>query len=54
MVDGALQPLGTATVTAPLEMPPAGAVYVKVMVRPLWLAETALIDADMVPAPSAA
>jgi hypothetical protein len=26
VVDGALQPLGTATVTAPLEMPPAGAV----------------------------
>ena len=28
--------------------------YVKVTVRPVWLAETALIDADIVPPPSAA
>ena len=54
VVDGALQPLGTASVTEPLEMPPVGAVYVKVIVRPVWFAETVLIDADIVPAPSAA
>ena len=53
-MEGAVQPLGTVTVTAPLEMPPAGAVYVNVIVRPVWLAETRLIDAEIVPAPSAA
>ncbi len=35
-------------------MPPAGAVYVKVIVRPVWFAETTLIDAPIVPPPSAA
>src|SRR5438067_11503215 len=35
-------------------MPPAGAVYVKVTVRPVWLAETALFEPVVVPAPSAA
>ena len=54
MVDGALQPLGIASVTEPLEMPPAGAVYVKVIVRSVCDAETALIEAPIVPAPSAA
>jgi hypothetical protein len=54
VVEGALQPLGTASVTEPLEMPPVGAVYVKVIVRPVCDADTALIDGDMVPDPSAA
>ena len=40
--------------TDPFEIPPVAAVYVKVMVRPVWLAETALIEADIVPSPSAA
>ena len=53
-MEGALQPLGTTTVTVPLEMPPAAAVYVKVIVRPVWLAETALVPLDIVPEPSAA
>jgi hypothetical protein len=54
VVDGALQPAGTATLTDPLEMPPAGAVYVQVIVRPVWLAETLLVPLAMVPEPSAA
>jgi len=54
VVDGALQPLGTARVTEPLEIPPAGAVYVKVIVRPVWLAETPLVPLAIVPVPSAA
>jgi len=53
-VDGALQPLGTTSVTLPLEIPPVGAVYVNVIVRPVWLAETALVPVVSVPAPSAA
>jgi hypothetical protein len=54
VVDGVLQPAGTATLTEPFEMPPAGAVYVKVTVRPVCAAETTLIEAPIVPAPSAA
>jgi hypothetical protein len=54
VVDGALQPAGTATLTEPLEMPPAGAVYVHVIVRPVWLAETLLVPLVIVPEPSAA
>ena len=54
VVEGALQPLGTASVTEPLERPPVGAVYVKVIVRPLWLADTLLVPLVIVPAPSAA
>jgi hypothetical protein len=54
VVDGGLQPLGTASVTEPLEMPPVGAVYVKVIVRPVWLAETTVIEAPIVPEPSTA
>src|SRR5919204_668922 len=54
VVEGALQPLGTASVTAPLERPPVGAVYVKVIVRPVWLADTVLIEGVIVPEPSAA
>ena len=40
--------------TDPLESPPVGAVYVKVIVRPLWLAETTLVPEPIVPEPSAA
>jgi hypothetical protein len=54
VVDGALQPAGTTSVTAPFEMPPAGAVYVHVIVRPVWLAETLLVPLAIVPEPSAA
>ena len=54
VVEGALQPLGIASVTEPFEIPPAGAVYVNVIVRPVCEAETTLIDAPIVPAPSAA
>src|ERR671935_255178 len=41
-------------VSEPLEMPPVAAVYVKVIVRPVCDAETLLIEADIVPEPSAA
>src|SRR5690242_9155427 len=54
VVEGALQPAGIASVTDPFEMPPASAVYVKVIVRPVCEAETALMDAPIVPEPSAA
>jgi hypothetical protein len=54
VVDGAVQPLGTTSVTVPFEIPPVAAVYVKVTVRPAWLAETLLIDAPIVPEPSPA
>ena len=54
VVDGALQPLGTATVTELFEMPPAGAVYVKVIVLPVDPTATELVSAASVPAPSAA
>jgi len=35
-------------------MPPAAAVYVKVIVRPVWLAETLLVPLAIVPEPSPA
>ena len=54
MVDGALQPAGTTRVTEPFEMPPAGAVYVKVSVLPVWLADTPVVGVVSVPEPSAA
>ena len=54
VVEGAFHPPGTTTVTEPFEMPPAAAVYVKVIVRPVWLAETTLVPLDIVPEPSAA
>ena len=54
MVEGALQPAGTASVTEPLEMPPTAAVYVNVIVRPVWLAETFDVPVVSVPEPSAA
>ena len=37
-----------------MDMPPVATVYVNVIVRAVWLAETALIDGDIVPAPSGA
>ena len=40
--------------TAPLTMPPAAAVYVKLIVRPVCDAETLLIEAAIVPEPFAA
>src|SRR5919199_4551357 len=52
--EGALQPDGTSIVTAPLEIPPVGAVYVKVIVRPVCPAETALVPVVSVPPPSPA
>ena len=54
VVDGALQPLGTSSVTVPLEIPPAAAVYVNVIVRPVWLAETLVVGVVSVPEPSGA
>ena len=54
MVEGALQPAGTTTVTVPLLIPPAGAVYVKVIVRPVCEALTTEVGVVSVPAPSAA
>jgi hypothetical protein len=54
VVDGALQPLGTATVTAPFEMPPPAAVYVNVIVLPVEATGTEDVDDVSVPAPSAA
>ena len=53
-MDGAVQPVGTASVTEPFDVPPVAAVYVKVTVRPVWLAETLLIPVVKVPEPSAA
>ena len=40
--------------TLPFDIPPVAAVYVKVIVRPVWLAETTLVPLDSVPVPSAA
>ena len=54
VVEGALQPLGTTSVTLPFEIPPAAAVYVNVIVLPVWPAETLLVPLDIVPDPSAA
>src|SRR6266542_4131117 len=54
VVEGALQPVGTATVTEPLFMPPVAAVYVRVIVFPVDAAETKPGDGDIVPDPSAA
>ena len=54
VVEGAVQPLGTVSVTAPFESPPVAAVYVNVIVRPVWLAETVLVGVVSVPEPSAA
>src|SRR5947209_19973293 len=54
VVDGALQPLGTTSVTAPLERPPVAAVYVKVIVFPVEALFTAPVPVVSVPEPSAA
>ena len=42
------------TVTAPRPLPPAAAVYVNVIVRPVCDAETLVVDAVSVPEPFAA
>jgi hypothetical protein len=54
VVDGALQPLGTSSVTEPPEMPPAAAVYVNVIVFPLEPFATFDVGVVSVPVPSAA
>ena len=54
VVEGALQPLGTTTVTEPLESPPVAAVYVNVSVLPFDEADTFDVDVVSVPEPSAA
>ncbi len=53
-MDGALQPLGTASVTVPLDVPPVAAVYVKVIVFPVEALFTAPVPVVKVPEPSAA
>jgi hypothetical protein len=53
VVDGAVHPTGTATVTAPLFMPPVAAVYVKVIVFPVEVAKTDDVGVVNVPEPSA-
>jgi hypothetical protein len=53
VVDGALQPLGTATVTLPFERPPAAAVYVNVIVFPVDALLTEPVGVVSVPDPSA-
>src|SRR5207244_1922565 len=50
---GALQPGGTASVTAPFTVPPEAAVYVNVMVLPAEFAETFVVGVVRVPLPSA-
>ena len=54
VVEGALQPAGTTQVTEPFEIPPVGAVYVNVIVRPAWDAETLVVGVVTVPEPSTA
>jgi hypothetical protein len=41
-------------VTVPFDIPPAAAVYVNVIVRPVWPAETLVVGVVRVPEPSAA
>src|ERR671935_1840053 len=53
-MDGAVHAAGTSRVTRPPDTPPVAAVYVKVIVRPVWLADTAVGEAVIVPLPSAA
>ena len=45
VVEGALQPVGTATVTDPFESPPVAAVYVNVIVLPVEAVLTELEEA---------
>jgi hypothetical protein len=54
VVEGELQPVGTTSVTEPLEMPPVAAVYVKVIVFPVELRTTVVVGVVNVPEPSAA
>ena len=54
VVLGALQPVGTASVTAPSFRPPVAAVYVKVIVFPVDPAETLVVGVVRVPVPFAA
>src|SRR5438128_476090 len=54
VVLGALHPDGTPTDTAPLVMSPPVAVYVKVTVFPVELADTFVVGVVRVPVPSAA
>jgi hypothetical protein len=53
VVDGADQPLGTSSVTAPFVSPPVAAVYVNVIVCPAVPARTVEVPLVSVPAPSA-
>src|ERR671936_1150519 len=54
LVVGAVQPDGTVTVTVPFASPPASAVYVKTIVRPVAPAATEEVSGEIVPVPSAA
>jgi hypothetical protein len=54
VVEGALQPLGTVSSTAPVDIPPVAAVYVKMIVLPVWEALAFELSGDIVPEPSAA
>src|SRR5579872_1521709 len=54
VVDGALHPVGTTSVTLPPDIPPVAAVYVNVIVLPDELAERSAVDADIEPVPSGA
>ncbi len=53
-VVGAVQPAGTVRSTSPLLMPPAAAVYVKVIVWPPAPLATLAVGVVRVPVPSAA
>ena len=52
--EGALQPVGTVTRTAPFDMPPVAAVYVKTSVLPAEPFATFVVGVVRVPEPSAA
>ena len=54
VVEGALHPAGTTSRTAPLEIPPAAAVYVNVSVLLAEPFATTLVGVVSVPVPSAA
>jgi hypothetical protein len=54
VVDGALQPAGTASVTEPLARPPVAAVNVKTIVLPVEALLTEPVGVVSVPEPSAA
>ena len=53
-MEGALQPVGTSSVTDPFESPPVAAVYVKVIVFPVEPLATLAVGVVSVPLPSAA